>query len=322
MAPGSPIGSAAVLVPHRAASRTEASEVAPASCLSTAKGHAKINLSLDILGRRADGFHEVQTILQPIELGAVVTIRGGPRSETLWLGRTSNDPALLATRRAVMRLFQRVGLCPEAAAARVVVSDNLQVAGGVGASSVAIGPAIRALSDFLGLDLPLSELAAIASDVAADGPFSLQSTTCLATGKGDVLAPLAPMPPAGVILVDPRCAYLGAEKTRKAYALWDRSGLRPSPRTEPLLAARAGGDWRAMAPLLGNAFEPVLFAHFPALAEVAKFLLRCGCFAAHVTGSGPCVYGLCDLGVEREIAARMAASPAVRRVVSTQTVTQ
>jgi len=284
---------------------------------TTAIGHAKINLSLDIGAVGARGLHDVRTILQPLELGVRVTVSKGDRAEVWWDGR-QHDGAAAAAHSALLQLCRYARRSPATLAIAARVIDQFEIAGGIGASSAVVGPLLRATCAFLGLSYDLTTLERLAGEVASDAAFGVRGRTCLAEGYGDSLTPLPAMPPTGVVLVEPSLRYLGADKTRKAYRLRDQSPAPSAAATDRILDVFDQRDWRRLAPLLANDFEPLLFTRFPALAEAAELLRRNGCFVAHLAGSGPCVYGLCDLGDEEVIAA--AINHRGLRAVATRTV--
>ncbi len=293
---------------------------------TSARGHANIHLSLDLGAVRADGLREVRTVLQALELGVRVTVSDGEHEGTdlTWAGRGNADPALDSARRAALRLFDEAGIWPGEAGVKIHITDDLGVAGRVGARSAVVGPLLRALDQHLGLGHSLEALEKLAGTVVAEGAFSVRNGTSLAQGPGEAITRLPSLPIIGVVIAEPRFPYLGADRTDTAFAFYDLArrprAVRPS--TDPLLGVLPRRDWHRIAPMLSNAFEPVLFDLFPMLAGISLLLRECGCFTAHLDGGGPCIYGLCDVGSEVKVARHLLDSGAAVRAVPTRTIAE
>ena len=252
---------------------------------------AKINLHLRIVGRAADGYHDLETIFQALELhdtleasladATTLDVEGGidagPLEQNLVLraarafrGRVPNAP------HAAFRLVKRV---PSGA--------------GLGGGSSDAAAALRALNALAGEPLDGPALRALGATLGADVAFFLcGSPLAAATGRGDVLTAWPPLPRADVLVVDPGFAVA----TRDAFAWWDahasNDGRESAMRvTAPFPAPRA---FDALRGAVRNDFETVVFERHPELARVRDALARAGATIAMLSGSGSCVYGLFD----------------------------
>lgn len=250
------------------------------------RSFAKINLWFEMLGRRPDGYHEVRTILQTIDL-----------SDQL-IFEPSNDLDLEVTPpvvpagpenliwRAAEALARKVGV---SCGARIRLIKSIPVGAGLGGGSSNAAVALLALNQLWQLALDATELHQLARSLGADVPFFLMGGTALGTGRGDELCPL-PDPATRLELL---ILYPGFElSTRSAYALLDRdeSGPVEPYRFQRLCMALAEGN--LPYPALFNSFEAPLFRNYPVLAEIRDRLLGAGALAAHISGSGSSLFGI------------------------------
>ncbi|HEV8290245.1 MAG TPA: 4-(cytidine 5'-diphospho)-2-C-methyl-D-erythritol kinase [Candidatus Norongarragalinales archaeon] len=284
--------------------------------MSTLKGCAKINLSLDILGTRSDGFHEVSTIMQPLELCDEITIQPHQNINVSFSdARIPNENTVTKTAKAFLaHVKSKKG-------AHVRVQKNIPLAGGLGGSSADVGPTLVGLNNLARSGYDRVELTRMAGSVGADAAFSVQNKLALSTGKGDKLKLLAPMPQIGIVIIEPKLDYLGKSKTKNAYALFDAHAKRHSQKqtTKQVLDSFKQKDWKHTSKFLGNAFEPVIFHKYPLLAQLAGSLVRNGCYTAHLCGAGPCVYGVCEVSETKKIAQAVSKERGVAAVIPTRT---
>lgn len=258
---------------------------------------AKLNLTLDIIGRRPDGYHELETIMQAIELGDHLTFM--PASEGIVVqcahpGVPAGEDNLVFKAAALLMEFtgRNWGV-------RIELKKNIPVAAGLAGGSADAAAALRGLNRLFRAGLAEKDLLFLGERIGADVPFCLLGKTALARGKGEVLTPLAALKGAGVVLVVPPFGV----STAAAYRLYDRLGGGPRPKNREMVAALEKGDLFMVGQLLGNVFEgPVFFLH-PELKEVKEALLEAGALGASLSGSGPAVFGLC---VDRERAGLVA----------------
>lgn len=263
--------------------------------------HAKINLSLDIKGRRADGYHELETIMQEVSLHDRLVFYPAP-DETLILKcdhpEVPAGPENLVYRAALLlreKTGCRRGVC-------IVLKKHIPVAAGLGGGSADAAGALTGLNRFFALGLSVTELLPLAAKLGADVPFCLLGGTALGRGKGEQLIPLPPLPAMGVVLVKPPFGV----STARVYAAYDEQPAGFSPDTAALLAAIKRRDLPGVAEHLGNVLEPVTASMYPVVRDIRRALLRAGAMNAVMSGSGPTVFGLCpDEREARRVAARL-----------------
>jgi len=261
---------------------------------------AKVNLYLDILARRADGYHEIETVFVPLPEPADRVRVSAADADGIHL--TCSAPELSADRRNLA--WRAAEVFAESAKRpprwRIAIEKRIPVSAGLGGGSSDAAAVLRALNRLHGDPLDREALHAAARSLGADVPFFLDPRPSLAHGIGEILSPIAcPVIPA-LVIVNPGFPL----STRWAYGHC-RPGQAPG-RLEALLAALAAADLDGLCANAWNGFEDVAFWKFPVLELVIEFLHVCGCRAAHLCGSGPTLYGVCVSKEQAEHAAREA----------------
>ena len=259
----------------------------------TARGHAKINLDLRVLGTRADGFHELRTVFQSIELHDVLTCRRR-RGEFAIACRDPHVPrdASNLIWQAARALWKAIGYAGEPRDTIVRLDKCIPMQAGLGGGSADAAAALIALARFWvggrnALD-PLL-LRDIAASLGADVPFFLWGGTALGLGRGEEIYPLVDLPRHAVVLVMPPFGVSTAE----AYAWYDEDRA-SGPRTEqpPREMQVLPVPWPSRAAQMVNDLEgPVALRH-PEIAQVKVQLRQAGAVGASMSGSGSAVYGL------------------------------
>lgn len=272
------------------------------------RAYAKINLYLDVGPGRADGFHTVETVMQSLRLHDDVRVlvrpaRASAVSLCVYGARLPTDGRNLAYRAAEAYLCA-LGRPLDV---RITLRKKLPIAAGLAGGSSNAAAVLLAMNDALGAPLPVGRLLALAADLGSDVPFCLLGGTRLCRGRGEITEPLPPPAPVHIVV-----AVGGRERvsTPAAFARMDAhyhnfDGSVPhGGRLPALLGTLQSGAWPE-EDLLYNAFEPVILPHCPAAASLKERLLSCGAFSAHMSGSGPSVFGL--FRTEREARAAAAA---------------
>ena len=276
--------------------------------------YAKVNLCLEVLGKRPDGFHEVRSVMQSISLADELLIDPADRlvveCEILELADENN---LIVV--AAKALAKRSG---RDAGARVRLTKGIPVASGLGGASSDAAAALVGLSRLWGIDLPEVELSAMAAGLGADVPFFLAGGTAMVSGKGETVVPLPDAQPIWLTLLVP--GHTLASKTARLYqhltpALWT-SGTR----TERMAAAISQG--LPLTPdLAGNVFEQVAAEVFPTIPAYEEALLDAGASSAHLSGAGPALFSVFASEAEARAVAHGAEArgfkPFVARTLST-----
>ena len=249
------------------------------------RAYAKINLTLEVLGRRQDGFHEIASVVQTIDLFDTLVIE--PADEImLYCDRPElASPANLALRAAQM-LRKESGY---RGGARVSLRKGIPVAGGLGGGSSDAAATLTGLNQLWGLGLKTDELEPIAARLGSDVPFFLRGGTALLLGRGERVRPLPPAELGAMVLLSPDIGI--PNKTAALYAKFSPSGYTRGDLSRKL-AARIGGGGDVPPTLLFNAFDEVARETFEDLGTYWDTLHSLGAREVHVTGTGPSLFAL------------------------------
>ena len=246
---------------------------------------AKINLTLDVIGKRADGFHEVAMIMQSLELADQIIIR---ESDSLLLEtddeRLPADESNLAYKAAVL-LMREYGL---QRGAHIRLEKRIPLAAGLAGGSSDAAAVLKGLSQLWELKLSQTDLQRLGACLGSDVPFCFAGGTALATGRGELIQQLPDLPPKFVVLVKPPIGVA----TAHVYKNFRLEAVRVRPNTEQALNAVKRGDWAAID--LVNVLETVTIKEHPEIADIKKMMLEQGAPSCLMSGSGPTVFCLAD----------------------------
>lgn len=258
--------------------------------------HAKVNLTLEVLNRRADGFHNLRTVFQTISLADVLEVTAERAKSTKVSVQSDVEiPGENLITRAAHGLL-------EAAGVRATVSCRLKkripLGAGLGGGSADAAAMLRALSALLHLKVGRERLAEIAASLGSDVPFLLMGGTALGLGRGTELYPLPDLP-AFPLLVIATGLHVS---TADAYRLLSRteSSMREKNATERFAQEMLTGSWHEHCV---NDFEQSVFAAHPGLARLRRKIARTGARAARMTGSGSALFGVYDSRAARDASA-------------------
>ncbi len=260
------------------------------------RAFAKINLTLDILGKRPDGYHEVRMILQQIGLFDEVTLErtaGGAAELLPEEGGTSGGAAALSFGkdnlmvRAAELLRAHTGLT-EGVAMRL--KKNIPVAAGLAGGSADAAAVLKGMNGLFSLGLSEEELCRIGAGLGADIPFCIRGGTMLCEGFGERLTPVESRVRGALVLAKPQAGI----STKDAYAAYDRAepGSIRRPDNDAALRALEAGDEEALFAVMANVLEPAGIAAVPEIRDIKDALLAEGARAAMMSGSGPTVFGI------------------------------
>jgi 4-diphosphocytidyl-2-C-methyl-D-erythritol kinase len=242
------------------------------------RSYAKINLHLQVIGRRSDGYHELRTLFQSVDLHDLLAIEeeGSGVSIEVLEGDAPADASNLAVRAAEL-YFER---CPPAAGLRIRVKKRVPAGGGLGGGSSNAATVLRAL-DAHYRRADRAALWQMARDLGADVPFFLVGGTALGFGRGDEVMPLADLPPTDVWLVTPPVEV----STPAAFA---RVGdLTAQPLPSSIVALAQGEGVSSAAAVDGrNDLEGLVLNWMPSLREVQDSLFGAGATVARLSGTG------------------------------------
>ncbi|MDD2553302.1 MAG: 4-(cytidine 5'-diphospho)-2-C-methyl-D-erythritol kinase [Desulfotomaculaceae bacterium] len=265
----------------------------------TAVARAKINLTLDILGQRPDGYHEVEMVMQSIELHDSIEFTSAGRGIILAVEGADLDPGPdnLVCRAA--ELLRRRGKIKSGVKIRLVKA--IPVAAGLGGGSANAAAALKGLNELWETRLSLSELMSLGAQLGSDVPFCLLNGTALATGRGEQLEQLPPCPRLGLVLVKPQLSV----STASVYRAYTPGPGVNRPDNRAMISAIRDKDISSIAQNLANALESVTTRMHPEIERVKAKLIQAGALGVLMSGSGPTVFGLAaDQETARAIADR------------------
>ena len=275
---------------------------------TTVCARAKINLTLDVTGRRADGYHTVRMVMQSVALHdevRVVVTQGEKKPRGIIL--TCNLPYLpvdernLAFRAA--ELFYKetgvlMGTC------EIHIEKRIPIAAGLAGGSSDAAAVLRALAALHATGLTDDELCSIGLKLGADVPYCLRGGTMLAEGIGEELTALAPMPHCWVVLCKPPFAV----STKDVYREMDAVDIKKRPDTAGMVKALEKGDYNGVCKRLSNVMELVTATKRRQIGEIKAFLAENGADGTLMSGSGPTVFGLFSDEGRARTAAKMLSS--------------
>ena len=255
----------------------------------TEPAYAKINLSLDVLSRRPDGYHELRMVMQSVSLCDTVTLTLGEADRLTLstnLGFLPVDGKNIAV--AAARAFaRRTGVNLDRLA--IHIDKRIPVCAGTAGGSSDGAAVLRGLNRLFETGLTARELAEIGEAVGSDVPYCVLGGTALAEGRGEVLTPLPPLEPCHLVLCKPAFAI----STPELYQAIDGIRLRCRPDTAGLLRALEARDLDGAARRMFNVFEQALPPkRRAAVEEIKNTLIQHGALGACMSGSGPTVFGL------------------------------
>ena len=216
--------------------------------------YAKLNLSLDVLEKRPDGYHEMRMVMQTVDLCDRLRLEigtGKPLSMRSNLGFLPADGRNLAAA-AALRLAEDTGA--DWGGLSITLDKTIPVCAGLAGGSADAAAVLRGLNALAGLELPPERLEEIGARVGSDVPYCVRGGTVLAQGRGEVLTDLPPLPSCHVVLCKPAFSV----PTPELFARLDGIRIRRRPDTAGLLSALAAGDLAGVARRMYNVFEDAL----------------------------------------------------------------
>ena len=258
------------------------------------KSPCKVNLILNILGKRPDGFHELETVMQPVKVCDEMAFERGGTGIHL----TCSHPELPTNAknlvyRAAAAFLSAAG---SAEGVRIHLQKNLPLAGGIGGGSANAAVTFLALNELFGAPLPLEQLHALAAALGSDVPFFLYDRPALATGRGErvqTLDAFAALRGKACLLIHPgfgiSTPWSYQNLARFPAALNGRAG-----RAGGLITRLQAGELRAAAPEFYNSLEAPAFEKFPVLALYQDFLRENGALVSLMSGSGSTTFAITE----------------------------
>ena len=259
---------------------------------------AKVNLTLDVLGKREDGYHDLCSVMQTISLHDDITLE--LNTGELWQMFCDADGVPCDSRnlawKAARVFFDAIGWEPDGISIRI--HKQIPSQAGLGGGSADAAAVLRMLNEWKNAPLSTQELCALGAKVGSDVPFCVLGGTALAEGRGERLTRLPDAPQMYFAVYKPNAAF----STPELFAKLDAVTITKRPDTTAMCQALRCGDKAAVGGCLCNVFEQAVADSFPELAEIKSVMLNGGALGAQMTGSGSAVFGI----FETETAAQAA----------------
>jgi 4-diphosphocytidyl-2-C-methyl-D-erythritol kinase len=248
--------------------------------------YAKINLTLDVLGDRPDGFHDVETVMHTVELHDSLILRENENGITI---RCASTDVPADTQNIVYRaaqLLRETFQIPRGV--EVELTKVIPISSGLGGGSSDAAVTMLGLAQMWKLRLTERQLVELASKIGSDVPFFLAGGAALAMGRGERIRNLRPLPTTWVVLARPPIPV----STEWAYKTLDHASVRKRPDTAGVVQALEAEDAVGVGRRLCNVFEDVVMSHHPALGQVREHMMAHHPLGVSLSGTGPVLFAL------------------------------
>lgn len=251
------------------------------------KAYAKINLGLDVVRKREDGYHEVRMIMQTVKLFDKLNLRLIDEDEI----RIKTNLGFLAVDENNL-VYKAIKLIKDTYGVRKGMEVDLfkviPVAAGMAGGSTDCAAALFGAARLFGLKLPQKELMELGVKLGADVPYCVMRGTALSEGIGEVLTPLSAMPDCKILIAKPPISV----STKFVYEHLDLKESYEHPDIDGMVAAIKEGDLMGIADRLGNVLETVTIPEYPVIEDIKNYMKEHGAVNALMSGSGPTVFGI------------------------------
>lgn len=253
-----------------------------------ARSYAKINLTLDVLGRRDNGYHDVEMIMQTVSLYDLVIVdkHTGNISVKTNLHYLPNNDKNIAYKAAVA-FFDYT---KTEGSAKIMIHKNIPVAAGLAGGSGNAAAVLCALDKLYNTNLSVKELCDIGATLGADVPYCIMGGTMLASGIGEILTPIRKLKKTCILMVKPPISI----STASIYEAIDSAPIQNHPDTRAMIKAIENDDINAVAKNLCNVMEIVTERDCPVIGGIKKKMIMNGALGSLMSGSGPTVFGIFD----------------------------
>lgn len=250
------------------------------------KAPAKINLSLDVLHKREDGYHEVEMIMTTIDLAdrLELTLLEQDEIKIISHNRFVPDDQRNLAYQAALLLKERFKVNKGVS---ITIEKTIPVAAGLAGGSSDAAAVLRGLNKLWDLGLSIDHLAEIGAEIGSDVSFCVYGGTALATGRGEIITELPAAPTCWIVLAKP---FIGVS-TADVYRRLNVKGI-DHPKTKEMIQAIEKGSYEGVCGHLGNVLEEVTFSLHPEVEQIKEQMKRFGADAVLMSGSGPTVFGL------------------------------
>ncbi|MCC8160039.1 MAG: 4-(cytidine 5'-diphospho)-2-C-methyl-D-erythritol kinase [Oscillospiraceae bacterium] len=252
------------------------------------RSYAKINLTLDVLSRRENGYHDIKMIMQTVSLFDLIIIdkaAGGISISTNLRYLPCNDKNIAY--KAADAFFKETGI---RGGIKIMIHKNIPVSAGLAGGSGNCAATLAAMNMLYNRPLSDERLMSLGASLGADVPYCFNGGTQIAEGIGEILSILPPMPNAYILLVKPPINV----STGAIYEEIDNAPIAARPDADAMIAALKGGNIYSVADNLCNVMEAVTEKRYPIIAGIKQKMIMNGALNAVMSGSGPTVFGIFD----------------------------
>lgn len=252
------------------------------------KAPAKINLGLDVAGKREDGFHELSMIMVSVDLNDYVCLKLLDSDEIIMTSDSHRMPLddKNDVYKAALLLKQKYNITQ---GVEIKLEKSIPICAGLGGGSSDAAAAIRGLNKLWNLEMTRDEMIEVGFSIGSDVPYCLEAGCALVTGKGEVVQRLAGQLSSWVVLVKPHFGI----STRTIFPEIDTETISRVD-IEQLKIAILNQDYQAMLNHMGNSLEDITISRKPFIQKIKNRMLKCGADVALMSGSGPTVFALCS----------------------------
>ena len=259
----------------------------------TVPAYAKINLTLEVLGKYDDGYHQIASVMQLIDLHDTLSFQP---SQDLRL--TCNIPDLCSDDNLVLKAARLLrSTTGTERGALIDLHKGIPLDSGLGGGSSDAAATLKALNELWGTSQTMDQLRGLSCKLGSDVTFFLDGATALATGRGEIVTPVTPPPRSWAVLLKP--AINVSQKTRRMYAHLEQRHWTSGLHTQRMIESFESGECIPL-PLCYNVFEEVAFSFFAGLDRCRCVFYDSGAPAVHLAGSGPTLYTLVPTRAEAE----------------------
>lgn len=254
--------------------------------------YAKVNLCLDVLRKREDGYHEVRMIMQNLDIYDELSFEVLKKNSdnTFSIKLVTNKDSIPTDERnlvykAIKLMFETYNIGADIV---VTLTKNIPVEAGMAGGSTDCAAAIKAVNELFGLGLSTDELMDLGVKLGADVPFCILGKTALSEGIGEVLTPINPLPMCHVVVAKPPINV----STKMVYTNLKVDSLEYHPDVDGMLKGLSDNDLDKIASCMDNVLETVTTKLYPEIEEIKKLMIKHGAKNSLMSGSGPTVFGL------------------------------
>lgn len=250
---------------------------------------AKINLGLDVTGKRPDGYHELRMVMQMVNLYDKIDIQKtekpgiGIETNLSFLPVNENNIVYKAAKLLIEKYSIEHGV-------HIVLEKHIPVAAGMAGGSSDAAAVLYGMNKIFALGMTKREMMAEGVKLGADVPYCILRTTALSEGIGEILTSLPPMPKCHILIAKPPISV----STKTVFGKLELDKISHHPDIDGIVRAVKNSDLHTIANKLGNTLEAVTVAEYPVIAQIKEEMMSLGALGALMSGSGPTVFGIFD----------------------------